>query len=212
MECPPEERAHAFKYNTAANYRYTQLNCSELCFFQKISTEQFCLYFIVPGPQTNGGRRMQRNREANGADEMGAKVPDAGALLEAQRAATENATRMANTACHYALSLNRAWLDLWESHLAEYLELPKRFLDAQTSFIEQTFDHYQESMQKLGSLASKATREAQSAMRETEVAGERVARQLQSETKEMGWGNRPKEGPMHSSDEERLEPAQHNAH
>ena len=75
---------------------------------------------------------MQRNRETNGADEMSVKLPDAGALMEAQRAATENATRMANAACHYAVSVNRAWLDLWDSRIDDYLELPKRFVNAQT--------------------------------------------------------------------------------
>ena len=113
-------------------------------------------------------------------------MPDAGTLLEFQRAATENATRMANAACHYALSLNRASLDLWGSRLDECLDLPKRFVKAQTDFIEQAFDHYQESMQQLGSLATKATRDAQSAVRETEAAGDRAAPRFQSETKEMG--------------------------
>jgi hypothetical protein len=155
---------------------------------------------------------MQRNRETNGADETPAKLPDAGAFLEAQRAATEHATRMANAACHYALSLNRAWVDLWDSRLDDYLEFPKRLVNAQTDLIEQTFDHYQESLQQLGSLATKATRDAQSAMSETEAAGEQAAHQFQSETKEMGWGNRPKENPMHNAGEERREPSQHGAH
>jgi len=154
---------------------------------------------------------MQRNRETNGADEISATLPDAGALLEAQRAATENATRIASAACHYALSLNRAWLELWDSRVNDYMEFPKRFVNAQTDLIEQTFDHYQESVQQLGALATKTTRDAQSVMRETEAAREQAARQLQSETKEMGW-NRPKENPMNSGGEERREPEQHGAH
>ena len=154
---------------------------------------------------------MQRNREANGADEMSAKLPDAGTLMEVPRAATENAMRMTNAAYHYALSVNRAWIDLWDSRVDDYLELPKRFVDAQTDFIEKAFDHYQESMQMLRSLATKATRDAQSAVRETEAAGEWAARHFQSETREMGWDNRPKESPKHSG-EERREPAQHGAH
>jgi len=64
--------------------------------------------------------------------------------MEAQRAATENATRMTNAAYHYALSVNRAWIDLWDSRVDDYLELPKRFVDAQTDFIERAFDHDQE--------------------------------------------------------------------
>ncbi len=155
---------------------------------------------------------MQRNRETNGAEEMNAKLPDAGVLLDAQLAATENATRMANAACHYALSVNRAWLDLWDRHLGDYLELPKRFMSVQTDFIGHAFDHYQEGMQKLTGLATQATRDAQSAVREAEDAGERAAQQFQSDTKEMGWGNRPKENPMYTGGEERREPAQHGAH
>jgi hypothetical protein len=110
------------------------------------------------------------------------------------------------------MSLNRAWLDLWDNRLNDYLEFPKRFVNVQTDLIEQAFDHYQEGLQQLGSLATKAARDAQSAMSETEAAGERAVRQLQSETKEVAWGNRPKESPMHSGGEERREPTQHGAH
>ncbi len=149
---------------------------------------------------------MQRNRETNGSDGM--QLPGANAILEAQRAATENATRMANAAFHYALSINRTWLDLWDSRLDEYLDLPKHFVDAQTNFVEHAFDHYQESMQKLSGLAAKATHDAESTVREIQSAGELVGGQLQSEAKEMAWGSRPKE----NSGEERREPAQHGAH
>lgn len=149
---------------------------------------------------------MQRNRETNGSDGM--ELPGASAMLEAQRAATENATRMANAALHYALSINQTWLDLWGSRLDEYLDLPKRFVDAQTDFVEHAFDHYQESMQKLSSLAAKATHDAESTLRETQSAAERAGRQLQSEEKETGWGSRPRE----NSGEERRDPAQHGAH
>ncbi len=146
---------------------------------------------------------MRWNRETNGSDGM--QLPGAKAMLEAQRATTENATRMANAAFHCAVSINRAWLDLWDNRLDEYLDLPKRFLDAQTDFVEHAFDHYQESMQKLSGLAAKAAHDAESAVHETQSAGERMGRQLQSEAKEA-WGNRP------SDSEERREPAQHGAH
>ena len=62
------------------------------------------------------------------------------ALIGAQRAATEN-KRMANAAWHYALSLNKAWLELWDFRLDDYMNLPKRCVDVQTDFVEQTFDH-----------------------------------------------------------------------
>jgi len=55
----------------------------------------------------------------------------------------------------------------------------------------------------LRSLATKATRDAQSAVRETEAAGERAARQFQSETREVGRDNRPKENPKYSGEERR---------
>ena len=119
---------------------------------------------------------------------------------------------MANAACHYALFLNRGWLDLWESYLDDYLDAPKRFVNAQTACIEQAFDHYQESMQQLGSLATKATRDARSAVRATEAERDRAACQFQSETTEMGWGNRPKENPMPGGGEERREQAQQAAY
>ena len=97
------------------------------------------LVFRCTPNATNEGHRMQRNRETNSADEMRAKLPDAGALISVQRAATENATRMANAACHYALSVNHAWLELWDSHLDDYLELPKRFVNAQTDLHRASF-------------------------------------------------------------------------
>ncbi len=155
---------------------------------------------------------MQRNRGANGADEMSVKLPDSAALMDAHRAATENTTKIANAACHYALSVNRTWLELWQGHLDEYLELPKRVMDAQTDFFEHAFDHYQEGMQKLGGLASKATQDVQSAVRETQGAGERAAGQIQSEVRDMGWGNRPKEAQKQGGGEHREGAQQHSGH
>jgi hypothetical protein len=109
---------------------------------------------------------MQKHREANGAEEVRVTLPNGGALMGARRAVTENATRIANAAIHYALSVNKAWIELWGNRLDEYLELPKRFVNAQTDFVEQAVDHYQESLQKLGDLTTKATQDAQSAVRE----------------------------------------------
>jgi prefoldin subunit 5 len=63
------------------------------------------------------------------------------------------------------------------------VELPKRFVDAQTDFVKQAVDHYRESLQKLGDLATKATQHAQSAVKETQAAGERVARQSSRNSK-----------------------------
>jgi hypothetical protein len=160
---------------------------------------------------------MQQKRETHGTDEVSVKLPDAGMVMQAQRAATENASKMANAACHYAISINRAWLDLWDSRLNAYLDLPKRFVDAQADFLEHAFDHYQESMQKMGGLASKVSQEAETAVRETQEASDRAAQKFQSEMKETGWGARPKESAKHSGQapggEERREPGQqHGAH
>lgn len=150
---------------------------------------------------------MQRERETSGSGEMTMTLPNASVVMDAQRAATENATRMANAACHYALSVNRAWLDLWGRHLNEYMDFPKRLMNVQTDFLEHAFDHYQESLQKLGSLTAKARDEAESALRETEEEGERFARRFQSEAKEMSW-SRPKENPRRSGSEESRESEQ----
>jgi hypothetical protein len=146
---------------------------------------------------------MQENRETHGLNGMG--VPDAGVIMEAQRAATENASKIANAACHYAISMNRAWLELWDHRLDEYFELPKRFAEAQTNFLGHAFEHYQESMQKLGGLASKMTEEAQAAVRETQAAGDRAARHVQQEGADQGWGSRPKEMHQSGGGEERRE-------
>ena len=136
---------------------------------------------------------MARNREILGFNGMGAQIPDAGVLLEAQRAAAENAARMATTACHYTMSLNRAWLDFWSKHLTQYTELPKRFADAQSDFVERAFGHYQESIQQLSSIAQEAGAEIQEAVEEGGKAGERTARRFMDEEKEMSKPARPKE-------------------
>ncbi len=136
---------------------------------------------------------MDRNWHTEGSDEMSAKLPDAGALMEAQRLATENASRFANAACHYAESLNKHWLEFWDTHLDQYVELRKSLAHAQNDFIQQAFGQYQESLQKLGSVATRATQDVQLATRETQGAADRVADQFQSDAKEMGWGNRSKE-------------------
>ena len=124
---------------------------------------------------------MQKNGQGNGAEEVSVTLTNGGALIEAQRAATENATQIAKAAWHNALSVNKAWMELWGSRLEEYLKLPKRFVDAQTHFVEQAVNHYQESMQKLGGLATKATHDAQAAVKETQSAQDRVARQFQGD-------------------------------
>jgi hypothetical protein len=160
---------------------------------------------------------MQQNRETHGSDELSVKLPDAGMVMQAQRAATENASKMANAACHYAISINRAWLDLWDNRVNEYLDWPKRLAHAQADFLEHAFDHYQESMQKLGGLASKVSQEAETAVRETQEASDRATQRFQSEMKETGWGARPKESSLHggqsqSGGEERREPSQRGAH
>ncbi len=138
---------------------------------------------------------MQKNGQGNGAEEVSVTLTNGGALIEAQRAATENATQIAKAAWHNALSVNKAWMELWGSRLEEYLKLPKRFVDAQTHFVEQAVNHYQESLQKLGGLATKATHDAQAAVKETQAAQDRVARQFQGDG-QAGYGqhlevNRP---------------------
>ncbi len=78
----------------------------------------------------------------------------------------------------------------------------------QTDLAEQAFGNYQESMQKLGGLASTITQEAETAVRDAQAAGERAALQFQQEAKEAARVARPKEAP--GSGEERRE--QHGAH
>jgi vacuolar-type H+-ATPase catalytic subunit A/Vma1 len=136
---------------------------------------------------------MPRNREAYGLNGIAAQMPNAGAILEAQRTAAQNAARVAGVTCHYAMSWNRAWLNFWSQHLSQYSELPKRFADAQTNFVEQAFDHYQESIQELGSLASELQDEAEGVMKETQEAGERAVEDFRHEAKDMSKGNRLKE-------------------
>ncbi len=132
---------------------------------------------------------MQKNRQANGAEEVSVTLPNGGALMEAQRAATENAMRVAKAAWHNTVSVNKAWMELWDNRFNEYLELPKRFVDVQTEFMEQAVEHYQESLQKLSGLATKAAQDTQAVAKETQAAGERIAHQFQSSLEDMGRAN-----------------------
>jgi hypothetical protein len=150
---------------------------------------------------------MARNRDTFGLNEITAQMPHAGALLDVQRTAAENAARMAGATCHYAMCWNRAWLNFWSNHLSQYTELPRRFADAQSNFFEQAFDHYQESIQELGSLASQMQSEAEDAMRETQEAGKQAAQELHAATthlgREPGKQNRQKENRPASGEERR---------
>jgi hypothetical protein len=140
---------------------------------------------------------QQQNRQAHGSDELSVKLPDAGVIVQAQRAATENASRVASAALHYAISVNRAWLETWDGRLNDYLDLPKRFAEAQTEFLEHAYQHYQEGVQRLGGIATKVSQEAEIAVRESQEASGRAAEKFQSELKESGWGARPKESSGH---------------
>lgn len=119
---------------------------------------------------------MERNKQTNSLNMMGLTLPDPSILAETQKAAAENSARMANVACHYAISLNRAWFDLWNTRLTQYMELPKRMASAQSDFVEQALDDYQESMQQLGGIATKVSEEAGAAIESAASRGEEVAR------------------------------------
>jgi hypothetical protein len=139
---------------------------------------------------------MARNREALGSNS--AQMLDVSRLLDAQRAAAENAARMASTACHYTMSMNRAWLSLWSNQLSHYSEIPERIAEAQAGFMQQAFDHYEESMQQMSGFAKQAEEEVQDAMRKTRKAGEWAGQQFRAEAEDLGRGigkiNRPKKG------------------
>ena len=81
---------------------------------------------------------MQIYRATHGADAMSATLASAGALF-ARRTAAENASRIANAACLYALCLNQTWLEILACHLDEYLELPKRYLEVQADLMNAAF-------------------------------------------------------------------------
>ena len=125
---------------------------------------------------------MEKNQETNSLN-MGVMLPGPGILMETQRAAAENSARLASLAYNYAMSINRAWFDLWNNRLTQYMELPKRLADAQTDFIEQAFDDYQESIQQLGGITTKATGEARAAMQHAASKGEEFADQVRSSAK-----------------------------
>ncbi|MGA7327039.1 MAG: hypothetical protein WBX25_21770 [Rhodomicrobium sp.] len=135
---------------------------------------------------------MARTRESLGGNETAAQLPDAGVLFEAQIAAAENATRMAGTACHYAISMNRAWLNLWNNRLMQYTELPKRLAGAQIDFMEKAFDQYQDSIHQLGEMTTQATNETEAALEKTVHAASEMARPHLPQPKDSRKAQRPR--------------------
>ena len=142
---------------------------------------------------------MAQKQEIFGFNGMGAQIPDAGVLMDSQRAVAENSARMASTACLYSMSMNLAWLEFWSRHLAQYTELPKRLAGAQTDFMQRALGNYQESLQQLGGLAAKAEEQIEETVRETGQAGERAV----EGAKEMGNAGKPKESRPSRASEER---------
>jgi len=134
---------------------------------------------------------MARTRESLRWNETGAQLSDGGVLLEAQMAAAENATRMAGAAYHYAMSMNRAWLNLWNNRLVQYTELPKRLADAQIDFMEKAFDQYRDSIHQLEGMATQATNETGDALAETVQATSEIVRPLRPQPKDARKAQRP---------------------
>jgi hypothetical protein len=64
-------------------------------FFERILLINLACICVLFRPKPTEDVGCKENREAYGADEMTAKLPDADTLLGAQRAAAENAARMA---------------------------------------------------------------------------------------------------------------------
>ncbi len=133
---------------------------------------------------------MARTREGLRWNETGAQLPDGGVLLEAQMAAAENATRMAGAAYHYAMSMNRAWLNLWNNRLVQYTELPKRLACAQIDFMEKAFDQYRDSIHQLEGMATQATNETGGALAKTVQATSEIVPPLRPQPKDAGKAQR----------------------
>jgi hypothetical protein len=76
-------------------------------FFQRILLSNLACISVLFRPKSTEDVGCKENREADGADEMTAKLPDADTLLEAQRAGRPKCSSDGHAACHYALSSTR---------------------------------------------------------------------------------------------------------
>ncbi len=130
---------------------------------------------------------MARNQEVFGSS--GTQMFDVSRVFEMQRSAAENASHMAGTLWHYSLSMNRAWLKLWNNQLSHYTGMPERLAEAQSNFVEQAFDHYRESIQQMSGqmsgFAAQAQVEAQEIVKKTQAAGEEAMDRFRSESEEV---------------------------
>ncbi len=155
---------------------------------------------------------MARNQEVFGTG--GSPMFDASRVFEMQRSAAENASHMASTLWQYSISMNRAWLRLWNNQLSHYTEMPERLAEAQSNFVEQAFDHYRDSIQQMSGqisgFAAQAQVEAQEMVKKTQAAGEEAVDRFRSESEEVEnkikeaatKTVRPKEHRTHGSSEE----------
>ncbi|SRR5579883_317015 len=107
---------------------------------------------------------MPRNVRASG---LTVQAPNPGAIMQAQLEAAENATRIAGAACNYAVSVNRAWLELWTNSITQFTHLPRRLADMQRELVEEAIGDFQESMQQFGEFAVQASEEAEDTVRQS---------------------------------------------
>jgi len=100
---------------------------------------------------------------------------NAARLMHTQNVAVQNATRMTGQVCHYAMSVNRAWFNLWSTMLMDYAALPRRITSAQVDFMGDVLKGFEETGQEMGGLVLHAEEEAEEAMQDTaEDAGRTI--------------------------------------
>ncbi len=119
---------------------------------------------------------MQKTRDSGRSFDKSSKLPSQ--IMEEQRSAAENAVRIARAAREYIVSLNRAWIDLWNSRYTELMTIPKRVADTQCDFIERALNDYGQSLENMRTLTAKAQEETASlasrAVRESEAGARRL--------------------------------------
>ena len=129
---------------------------------------------------------MPRQQERQRWNETPApQFANAARLMQSQNTAVQNATRMTGQVCQYAMSINRAWFNLWSTMVMDYAALPRRLTNAQVDFIGDVLKGFEETGQEMGGLVLHAEEEAEEAMQDTAEEAGRTVNQMKQAPEEM---------------------------
>ena len=114
---------------------------------------------------------MPREQKKGRRSDRLVRFPGARRVMNGQRMALQNSTRMTGQACRQAMSMNRAWFNLCSTVTMDLTSLPNRFTIAQLDYIDDMLRSFEETGREMGNLLLSAEEEVGDTFSE---AGEEV--------------------------------------